>query len=84
MTDTHNPPADPGALPEIVAGGIRAGLTTLSGVLVSKGVLTSDQTTGFVGAGLFVITVAWSIFQKVQARKRLAAAVAAPQGKTHT
>lgn len=76
-----NIPTDPGSIPEFIATILRSVFTTLAGVLVTKGVLTTDQTAGFIGAALFVVTLGWSIYQKINARKRLAAAIAAPAGK---
>lgn len=72
---------DPGALPEFIASILRNGLQALAGTLVTKGILTSDQTTGFIGAGVFIFALGWSLFQKWQARKRLSAAILAPAGK---
>jgi len=76
-----NPTPDPGALPEFIASVLRTALGSLAGVLTTKGILSADQTTGFIGAGLFVFTLGWSLFQKYQARKRLTSAILAPAGK---
>src|SRR5262249_29833108 len=39
-------------------------LTKLAGVLVAHGVMTSTATEQFIGAGLFMLGIAWSAYQK--------------------
>lgn len=48
----------------IGAGILRHLLTTGAGALVADGLIQSSQTQEFVGAGMFVIGVAWSWWQK--------------------
>jgi hypothetical protein len=49
---------------DIVAGLIRHALTTLGGVLVGAGYLTSDEWTTLAGALVVFIGVVWSVLSK--------------------
>jgi hypothetical protein len=49
---------------EIVAGLIRHALTTLGGVLVGAGYLTSDEWTTIAGALAIFVGVVWSVISK--------------------
>jgi hypothetical protein len=49
---------------DIVAGLIRHALTTLGGVLVGAGYLTSDEWTTIAGALAVFIGVVWSVISK--------------------
>ena len=49
---------------DIVAGLIRHALTTLGGVLVGAGYLTSDEWTTIAGALAILIGVVWSVISK--------------------
>lgn len=75
-----DPTAQPGNLPSIVASVLRAGLQFGGGYLASHGLLANDQQSAFVGAGLFVAGLVWSVIQKLNANKALKAAIAAPAG----
>lgn len=48
----------------IAAGIVRHLLTGAAGVLVSAGYLQSSQTEQFIGAGMLVVGIAWSWWQK--------------------
>lgn len=43
---------------------VRHALTTAAGALVADGLIMSNQTNNFVGAGLFLVGIAWSWWQK--------------------
>lgn len=77
ITDTTG---QPGTLPSIVASVLRAGLQFGGGYLAAHGFIGSDQTATFVGAGLFIAGLVWSVIQKVNAKKALVSAIAAPAG----
>lgn len=72
MTDFTPAPAaadqPPSLVTQVVAAITRHGLTVLAGVLVERGVLSSDQQTQLVGIGGAIVTaglaLAWSIYQK--------------------
>lgn len=51
-------------LQPVLAGVARHALTTIGGVLVTKGYLDSGAVSGFVGAGMVLVGVAWSWWQK--------------------
>jgi len=55
-------------------------LTVAAGVLVSKGLVSTEGTTQFVELGVgvltFIITIGWSVLQKHNAKKTLVSAVA--------
>jgi len=84
------PPIQPEPIPTIyldsALGIARHLLTVAAGVLVSKGLVSSEGTTQFVELGVgvltFVITIAWSVYQKHNAKKVLVVALAAPPGTT--
>ena len=52
----------------------RHALTAVGGILVSDGVISSNQTEQFVSAGCFFISIAWSMWDKAQSQKQLAVA----------
>lgn len=60
------------AMQSILAGVVRHALTTVGGMLVSQGVIGSDQVNGLVGAGMIIAGVAWSWWQKVGQQKAAA------------
>lgn len=47
-----------------VGGIVRAGLTTLAGYMVGKGIIPADIVNDLVAAGLAIFTVAWSFISK--------------------
>lgn len=57
-----------------VQGIIRHALTTAGGALVTSGVITSGQLQDAIGALMVLGGIAWSLYQKSQQRKALAAA----------
>ena len=57
-------------------GIVRHLLTTAGGALVAKGVLDAGLMSTGVGSVVTIATIAWSIYQKYQANKKLKAAVA--------
>jgi hypothetical protein len=52
----------------------RHALTGLAGVLVSDGLITSNQTNDLIGSGLFIAGIAWSWWQKHNQQTALAVA----------
>jgi hypothetical protein len=52
------------ALNSILAAIARHGLTALGGVLVTDGVMQQGDVTGFVGAGMVLLGIGWSWWQK--------------------
>lgn len=48
----------------VLALGARHALTTVAGMLIAHGYLQSSQSQAFVGAGMLIIGVAWSWWQK--------------------
>lgn len=59
---------------QIVMSTARHGLTTVAGMLVSEGIITGSQTNDFLGAGLFVVGIGWSWWQKHNQEKKIVAA----------
>jgi len=57
-----------------IAGIVRHVLTAIAGGLVTDGFATQDQATQIVGGLMAVIGIAWSLYNKAQHRKALAAA----------
>jgi len=51
-------------LQSIGAGIVRHALTAAAGVLVTDGYLQSSQEQQFIGAGVFLVGIAWSWWQK--------------------
>lgn len=49
----------------IFAGLARHALTTLGGILVADGVMSTSQDSQFIGAGMVLTGIAWSWYQKV-------------------
>lgn len=67
----------------IVGTLIRSGLMLLAGWLAAKGVLPTGTVEEWVAAVLLVVlTLLWSLWQKLQAKWHLDAALAAPAGST--
>lgn len=60
---------------------IRHILTAAGGSLVTNGLFTSAQWQDVVGGLMTIGAVAWSLWQKRQAKAKLNAAIAAPAGK---
>lgn len=60
--------------PDDIQGVIRHVLTTAGGALVTDGILTNGQLSDLVGALMVIGGIGWSIYQKRQAAKKLAAA----------
>ncbi|HXZ02283.1 MAG TPA: hypothetical protein VEI03_19975 [Stellaceae bacterium] len=56
---------------------LRHVLTTAGGALVTNGVLSASQLQDGVGAVVVLAGIAWSLFNKMQHRRALAAAQAA-------
>lgn len=54
---------------EFIGGLIRTGLAAAAGGLVTDGVVTAEQVNIVSGAILIVVTAAWSLWQKKQAKK---------------
>lgn len=67
-------------IPTYIAAIIRMGLNAAAGALATKGAIGADQTELVVGAGLALVSLAWSIIQKRNAHAALKDAVAAPAG----
>lgn len=62
---------------------MRSGLMLLAGWLVKKGILPGGMVEDWVTAVLLVfVTLLWSIWEKLQAKWNLSAALAAPAGST--
>lgn len=59
-------------LQAIGAGIIRHALTTAGGALVAAGILDKGQTGAFVGAGMVLVGIAWSWWQKRGQQQALA------------
>lgn len=59
---------------EILQSVVRSLLLSAGGSLVSAGLITADELNSGVGAICVVIGIVWSIINKVQAGKKLAAA----------
>lgn len=59
---------------------IRHALTFGGGILVTKGLASTSDVEMYVGGIITVIGGAWSIWQKMQAKKKLDKAIAAPAG----
>ena len=55
---------------QILGGIIRTILAAYGGKLVESGLITSDQLTQGIGAIIFFITLAWSIWHKYRATKK--------------
>jgi hypothetical protein len=53
---------------------VRHFLTTAAGGLIANGYLNSSQSQAIIGGICALIGVAWSLFQKYEAQKKLAAA----------
>lgn len=60
-----------------ILGILRHVLTTAGGALVTDGVLTSSQLHDGVGAVIVIAGIAWSLVNKMQHRRAIAAAQAA-------
>lgn len=59
---------------ETVLGIVRHFLTTAAGGLVAGGYLTNNDAQTIIGGIVCAVGVAWSIYQKQQAKQKLAAA----------
>lgn len=59
---------------DIIQGLIRHILTIAGGALVHDGFATQDQSTQLVGGAMALIGICWSLYNKYQHRKALAAA----------
>jgi hypothetical protein len=71
-----------GLMESIILGVLRSIATAGGAYLVSHGVMTSDQTSGFVGSVLFLGGVGFSVFDKLVVKRKLvvtAATGAIPQ-----
>lgn len=55
---------DTETLKPILAGIARHALTTAGGMLVTDGVMQNSDVNGFVGAGMVILGVAWSWWNK--------------------
>lgn len=55
---------------QILGGIIRTILAAYGGKLVESGLITSDQLSQAIGAIIFFITLAWSIWHKYRATKK--------------
>ena len=55
---------DTDQLKSVLAGVVRHGLTTAGGYLVASGGIQSSQVSDFVGAGMVLVGIAWSWYQK--------------------
>lgn len=65
---------------ETIMGILRHALTFGGGILVTKGIATASEVELWTGAIVTIIGGAWSIWQKIRAKKALDAAIAAPAG----
>lgn len=59
---------------ETISALIRHGLTTTGGSLVSMGVIGESDATAFVGAGMTLAGIAWSILRKWLRKQRTGSA----------
>lgn len=71
----------PSAVPAYIGSLVRNALVLVSGYIIGKGWLTSDQANAFTGAALAALPIVWSLVQKHNANKALKSAIAAPAGK---
>lgn len=63
----------PSTIPAMLLALARQILTMLGTALVAAGYLTDSQTSDFVGGGLVVVSIAWSLLQKYRAAHETAA-----------
>lgn len=57
---------------QILKAAIRHGLTTAAGGLVTYGIIHSSQTDEVVSAGMLLLGIAWSVWQKYGQAKAMA------------
>ena len=57
-------------LPEIFGSTARTVLAGIAGALAGKGYIDASMSDTFVGVGLGILTLAWSIWQKKKAQKK--------------
>ena len=81
---TEDIPNNVGAIPTIYSesalGIVRSFMTLISGVLVSKGLIAATASTEFIqlgiGTGMFLLTMAWSVYTKHKNKEVLLTALA--------
>jgi len=74
----------PSTLPTLIATIVRQALTFGGGLLVANGVVSSTQEQDLIGGAMVLASVIWSVVQKMNAKKALVAAIAAPAGSAGT
>lgn len=56
---------------EVIGSIVRTVLTTVGASLVTQGYIDAEQLNTIAGGVVVAITLAWSIWQKIQAKKRI-------------
>lgn len=54
---------------EFIGGLVRTGVAAAAGGLVANGVVTAEQVNVISGAVIIILTAAWSLWQKKNAKK---------------